>query len=383
MKKLICILLCILCLTGCTAPTPAEPDDTAYLAMYIPMGDGYLLIGEDGAPFTLQTMEGLSPADLSAGDMIAIVNPGDMAASYPGILYGYDRLELYQQGDPANVEQYRDILDSLTAADMPDDAPPDATLPDEMTVNRAMYVPYGDGNYVMIDELGQVFTVRFPLDMTTAEGEDITPESLTAGCIVDIYGNGVMLESYPGQYPGVERIVLVDRGDPADIEQYLAVIDELHTEPAPVDSPPALHLEYAIEDAIVYSQIRPANYNWEQDMGNGEIAAVVACGAHVLQSKELQQVYIDKPTDVLLTFPTYAPHTVTCIRWPESERRPDGGEVTAAGETVELALPVEPAGAEGSFDASLRKLTAEPGYVYLITAHWTEGSAEYGFHAES
>lgn len=382
MKKLICILLVLCCLCGCSAQISPEPDETVLRAMYVPMGDGYVLIGDDGTPFTLSSFEGLSTEELSAGDMVVLVNPGDMAASYPGILYGYDRLEVTEQGNPEDIETHRAVIDGLTALSLPDNAPEDAVLPDELTVSRAMYVPFGDGDYVMIDELGQVFTVRFPSDIIGLDGELITSKDLAAGNIVEIYGNGVMLESYPGQYPNVERIVVVEQGDPADIEQYRGIIDGLYAVPAAPDSPPALHIEYAVEDAVAYSQVQPANYSWETDLGNGETAAVIACGAHVLQSKGIHQIYIHLPTDVLLTFPAYAPNDVSCIRWPVSERRPDGSAIEAEGENIMLDFPLEPTGASGSFDPSLCKLTAEPGYVYLITANWNEGSAEYGFMAE-
>ena len=104
MKKLICILLLLCCLTGCTAQAPAQMPEPDFLcAMYIPMGDGYVLIDSDRTPFTLSSVteltdadgNALSLSDLSAGDILAIYMPGDMAASYPGILYGYDKLVLH------------------------------------------------------------------------------------------------------------------------------------------------------------------------------------------------------------------------------------------------------------------------------------------------
>ena len=302
MKKLICIILCVLCLAGCAAQTQPEPDDVVLRAMYVPMGDGYVLIADDGAPFTLSSFEGLSAEDFSSGDIVAITNPGDMAASYPGILYGYDKLELVEEGNPEDTIVHHAVLDELMDLSLPDNAPEDAVLPDELCVNRAMYVPYGEDDYVMIDELGQVYTVRFPSDMIGLNGEAITPDDLVAGNIVEIYGSGEMLESYPGQYPNVERIVVVEAGDPADIEQHRAILDGLYAVPASPDSPPVMHIEYAIEDAIAYSQVQPGNYSWEQDMGNGETAAVIACGAHVLQSKGLREIFIEQKTDTEVHF---------------------------------------------------------------------------------
>ena len=35
-------------------------------------------------------------------------------------------------------------------------------------------------------------------------------EALVAGNIVQVTGNGIMLESYPGQYPGITKVEVIE-----------------------------------------------------------------------------------------------------------------------------------------------------------------------------
>ena len=59
----------------------------------------------------------------------------------------------------------------------------------------------------------------------------ITSEILKAGDYVDVYGDGIMLESYPGQYPGVSKMVVTGEGTADEVKQYQDVIDMVFAEP--------------------------------------------------------------------------------------------------------------------------------------------------------
>ena len=95
---------------------------------------------------------------------------------------------------------------------------------------RAMYIPFGEnGAYVMVDtENGTVFTVKMPEKIFNKDKEQIQAVDLQRGNILDIYGNGEMAESYPGQYMGVTEIHVIEEGDPQDADQYQSIIDELY-----------------------------------------------------------------------------------------------------------------------------------------------------------
>ncbi|MBV4307885.1 hypothetical protein KSZ74_23130, partial [Parabacteroides distasonis] len=76
-----------------------------------------------------------------------------------------------------------------------------------------------------------------PEEFTNADGEMLEESDLSAGDLVEIYGNGIMLESYPGQYPGVSRMVLVQEGTEEDASQYQELIDQVYAEPDPSELP--------------------------------------------------------------------------------------------------------------------------------------------------
>ena len=64
-----------------------------------------------------------------------------------------------------------------------------------------------------------------PNDLKDNDGKKITSENLKAGDYVDVYGDGIMLESYPGQYPGVSKMVVTGEGTADEVKQYQDVID--------------------------------------------------------------------------------------------------------------------------------------------------------------
>ena len=71
---------------------------------------------------------------------------------------------------------------------------------------RAMYIPVSENEHLMIDlDSGSVFTVTMPDVILNTKGKKITWQDLKRGNIVRIYGDGIMLESYPGKYPGVSK----------------------------------------------------------------------------------------------------------------------------------------------------------------------------------
>ena len=94
---------------------------------------------------------------------------------------------------------------------------------EEGTAITAMYVPFGEGQYIFVGETAGVFTVTAEpgsYEVHDIEGNQIALDQLSKGNMVKIYGDNVMAESYPGQYPGVHRIEVVEEGSPSDADQY-------------------------------------------------------------------------------------------------------------------------------------------------------------------
>lgn len=240
----------------------------------------------------------------------------------------------------------------------------------------AMYVPMGNaGAYILVDQnYGTVFTVTMPENMYGLNGEKITQQDLTAGNILEIEGNGLMLESYPGQYPGVTAMRIVQQGSPEDIAVYQELIDTLYQEPD-LTVPPELTAEYRIPLAMVAARVARGGYQWEYIDENGETVSTVACGAHPLQwGEELDQnpLKIGEAADIRLLFSTVKPEEVQALCWPESQRMPAGGGDIPEGEKAVIEKE------EGEF--ILRQ--AQPGYVYQIAAIFPGGDVEYAFLTE-
>lgn len=246
---------------------------------------------------------------------------------------------------------------------------------------RAMYIPYGEnGAYVMVDtENGTVFTVQMPEKIFNKKGEQIQPADLQRGNILDIYGNGIMAESYPGQYMGVTEIHVAEEGNPQDADQYQYIIDELYTEPDPGQIP-SLTANYRTELADVSVFVPSGAFSWTALYENGDAETTNADHAHVLMWEDewLGDVSIGEPVDVELIFDN-KPLKIELSRWEEQYHgdqeylngHPDG-------EKVEVTTDEE---AVTSSVAMTTKwiLKAEPGYVYRVKGTWENGTVEYGF----
>lgn len=237
----------------------------------------------------------------------------------------------------------------------------------EQEAVTAMYIPFGENGYIFVSESAGVFTVTFPEEIYDIDGNKITQKQLAKGNVVKIYGNGIMLESYPGQYPGVTKIEVIKQGDPSDADAYKDLVDEIYTEPDPAE-PPTMNLGYTTDLASVVVMVNRGGYEWvytdKDDLSN----AVVADSAHVLQWKigeELADVKITEPLDITLYF-SKMPDEVEVVRYDAEllgiENIPEGEGVAVEKKDGEFVLT----GVVG-------------GYVYDVTGIWENGRANFGF----
>lgn len=246
------------------------------------------------------------------------------------------------------------------------------TQPEEM-VNTAMYVPMGnDGAYILVDQQsGSVFTVTMPKELYGLSGERIEPEQLQKGNILEITGNGCMLESYPGQYPGVTKIQVVSQGKPEDADIYQEIVDAIWQEPD-LSQPPELTAEYQTPLARVAAHVARGSWQWSFKDENGQVQTAAACGAHPLQWGEAldeNPLHIGEAVDIRLLFSTVKPEQVQAVCWPVSQRGPLGASDIPQGEEAALEK------IEGEFIL----LQARPGYVYQISAAFPAGEVIYAF----
>lgn len=232
----------------------------------------------------------------------------------------------------------------------------------------AMYVTFGTDNCIFIDiENDSPFRIHFPEKIYGVNGEAITSEQLKNGSIVEIYGDGVMAESYPAQYPGVSEIRVIEEGTESGADKYQYIIDQIYSEPDPAE-PPHLNVEYTTSLVSAAAIIPRGAYEWTYVDKEGNNQTATTDAAHVLELKELNDVTLEEPTNLKLAFyPT--PDKVSVTRWKSEERReadgteiPDGEAITA--EKIEEEWYIK---------------SAEAGYVYLVRGEWENGYVEFGF----
>lgn len=218
-------------------------------------------------------------------------------------------------------------------------------------------------------DYGTLFYAPVPEQLTDASGKQLAKDDLKAGNQIDVYGNGIMLQSYPGQYPGVTQMVVTAEGSEEDLAEYQELIDQFFPEPD-MSQPPQLNISYTTSLAnttVVLSG--PGNYTWtapsEED---GESNAVTACGPAVLQWENLIDITLEGKTDVRL-LSEVKPDQVKVCRWPVSDYMTENYD-----HMEDVAVETDDSGGYILKDV-------EEGYIYSILACWEMGEAEYGFVA--
>ena len=214
-------------------------------------------------------------------------------------------------------------------------------------VSTAMVVTFGDGKILFVDQdNGSPYYPTLPED---------APE-LTAGNIVRVTGNGIMLESYPGQYPGITKVEVVEEGSPADAEKYDELVAQIW-QPKDPSEPPYASVEYATELATVSLVPASNGYTWSFEE-NGEGQTIVADVPHPTQLAvdDLPDARVDGPTEVTASFDVEATG-LTVTRWSEDALDAEGEQVAVEG----------------------LSFTVEPGYRYALNATFEQGEAAFVF----
>ncbi|MGI6068996.1 MAG: hypothetical protein ACOYBE_01065 [Blautia sp.] len=113
-------------------------------------------------------------------------------------------------------------------------------------------------------ENGSLFSLTPPEgEIYDMEGRKITEEEIPNGAVVEITGDGIMLESSPGQYPGVTKIRITGKEKEDKVQAYLDNINEYYyREPDPAGRPD-MQIQYrnSMAAASVSGQ-QPRSYDW-------------------------------------------------------------------------------------------------------------------------
>lgn len=243
----------------------------------------------------------------------------------------------------------------------------------------AMVIDLDGGQLLFIDQDNG--TVYFPgldeVEVIGLDGAAIDAEELVAGNIVRVTGNGIMLESYPGQYPGISRVEVIEEGSPADTDRYADIINQLR-QPVDPSQPAMATLEYATDLARVSLAPLTCGYEWsyeEDGEQKTEIATVPDLSSFAVS--DLPDARLDSAVEARLSF-SEAWTDAAIVRAQESE----GGEAPGtdaasdevSGEVAASAQEVEFQEVDGQLVFNI-----EPGWRYRVTATFDAGTVTYAF----
>ncbi|GAA0632340.1 hypothetical protein [Bifidobacterium pullorum] len=244
---------------------------------------------------------------------------------------------------------------------------------------EAMVVRLDDGGLLLVDtRSGSPFvpTAVDEANIIGVDGRALTADDLRPGNVVRVAGNGIMLESYPGQYPGIETIEVVSEGTAADAERYADLVAELSVTVDPAQ-PAAANLEYATDLARVTVALRDNGYTWTYEE-NGEPVQVIADAADPVQTDpaNVPDAGIDQPVEGTVVFDRPV-EALTVTRWSEQTLEQ---AASAAGSYQDIdvdSLPAETVTV--SLEDEKARVDLDPGYRYALDATFAEGTVGYVF----
>ena len=255
------------------------------------------------------------------------------------------------------------------------DEPADKPKADSGYTMQAVYLKKEDGNNIFVElENDMPFTGKIPQEELYDEnGEKITEQDLNNGDVLNIYGNGIMAQSYPGQYNGISKIERTEQENQEYIEEYSHFLDEFFVEKEPSQRP-ELNVCYTDDLAAVTVMIPEAlGYTWTYEE-NGEGNTITTDAPHILQTNPTEVTKLSEPMKMELMFDV-KPESVQILSWEDSLL----GQYQDSANQIPDGTPVEiQENEEGN-----PEFTAQPGCVYLVQGQWENGTADYGFWTPS
>ena len=241
---------------------------------------------------------------------------------------------------------------------------------------KAVYLEKEDGNSIFVN-----LTDEYPFDGNIPEGElydedgeKITQEDLNSGDVLNIWGNGVIAESYPAQYNGITKMERTQQSNQEYIDKYGHYLEELFVEKDPSELP---YLNVCYRDELADAAVMipdPLSYTWTYTDESGESRTVTTDGAHVLHTEPVEVKKISEPMTMELYFDE-VPESVELLVWDDTllGQYQDSADQIPEGTAVEVTK-----NGKGNLE-----FNAQPGSVYLVQGQWEQGTAEYGFWVPS
>ena len=234
---------------------------------------------------------------------------------------------------------------------------------------QAVYLEKEDGNSIFVNlEAEYPFHGTVPEDAVYDEsGKKIMPDDLNNGDVVDIYGNGMIAESYPAQYHGITEIRRTEQANQEYIGQYGHYLDELFIEKDPSERP---YLNVCYTDELAAASViipEPLSYTWTYEE-NGESNTITTDAPHILQTSPVEIKKLSEPMQMELQFDVM-PERIQIFSWDDALLGQDEAGQMPEGAAVDVKTN----------DNGNPEFTVQPGRVYLACGEWENGTVEYAF----
>lgn len=239
----------------------------------------------------------------------------------------------------------------------------------------AVYLQKDDGNSLFVNlEAEYPFTGTIPEgELYDEEGEKIKEQDLKNGDVVNIYGNGIMAQSYPAQYHGITKIERTEQANQKYIQEYGHYLDEIFIEKDPAQLP-YLNVCYTDDLASVSVMIPEAlSWTWTYEE-NGESRTITTDAPHVLQTEPTEVTKLAERMTMELEFDV-KPASVQILSWDDSLL----GQYQDSTAEIPEGTPVE----VQENEKGNPEFTAQPGCVYLVQGQWENGAVDYGFRVSA
>ena len=247
----------------------------------------------------------------------------------------------------------------------------DKTWSDSGNTMQAVYLKKENGNSLFVNlEAEYPFTGTIPEgELYDEKGGKIKEQDLKNGDVVNIYGNGIMAQSYPAQYHGITKIERTEQASHKYTQKYGHYLDELFPEKDPAQLP-YLNVCYTDELASVAVMIPEAlSYTWTYEE-NGERTTITTDAPHILQTEPTEVTKLSEPMSIELEFDE-KPESIQILSWDDSllGQYQDSTAEIQEGTSVEVQ----------ENEKGNPEFTAQPGCVYLVQGQWENGIVDYSF----
>ncbi|OUO19284.1 hypothetical protein [Collinsella sp. An307] len=245
---------------------------------------------------------------------------------------------------------------------------------DAMFESEALVIASDEAGLLFVDT--ETETPYTPGDLAQArivgtDGEEISASDLARGNLVRVVGNGIMLESYPAQYPGISEVEVLKTGSAADADPYNELVARVRPTKDPAE-PPYAALSYRTDDAVVTVALTLVSSTWQdgEDATGERPAPAVALAPDALADARIPHAL---EATVELDTPATA---VRAVRWNESDLA-RAAEAAGGYTALEENQPNEEVAVSTADGAA--SLTIEPGWRYALTVEFADGEVTYAF----